>query len=297
MINFVGYSIDRLCICYKMPVWMMNILLKTRHYRRGFWQTKLIERTNASVTFELEVPKSHIRSERILIATLRIDCSLLTQADEEVYCWLNFDNEYLYRYDDYAELRTFLHDIENALYLASQNITKCELACDVTFNAAQITHDLIRNTKYDLIVLNKQIKDANEVIESICYELRGTRKKYSRMHVRIKGKDAKFQLYIYDKLQEIQAHHKEYILKRYQVWPKCLYRMEVRFDTDHYKMWRESYKMSDREFLDTHILNNTNLPYTWNDLAKKFIRFRFNRRHIYSVLEMYYKLYNPAVIA
>ena len=55
--------------------------------------------------------------------------------------------------------------------------------------------------------------------------------------------------------------------------------------------------MSDREFLDTHILNNTNLPYTWNDLAKKFIRFRFNRRHIYSVLEMYYKLYNPAVIA
>lgn len=129
--------------------------------------------------------------------------------------------------------------------------------------------------------------DPDNVIKELIYEVWETRKTEVRRQLRIKGDDAKFQMYCYDKLNEIKNNEKEYILDYYEINPETFWRMEVRFDKDHSRKIIEQLNTTLEAFIEYYLFNDYGRIVCWKFISKKFIRFRKNRRVVKNVLDFY----------
>lgn len=135
--------------------------------------------------------------------------------------------------------------------------------------------------------MNKNRTDPDNVINELIYEVWETRRTEVRRQLRIKGDDSKFQMYCYDKLNEIKNNDKQYILDYYQLNPDKLWRMEVRFDKDHARTIIGQLNTSLQAFIEYYLFNDYGRMICWKFISKKFIRFRKNRRTVMNVLDFY----------
>lgn len=286
MSNFIGFSIDKLELCFSAPVDALYYFQEESIFDSGCFTFTKTCHNNARLQFNIRFNDTDEALSGTKVGTLRASLSDFYNDTDTVYLWLALDNKYLYSFESQAPIIDHLNQLKECLGMTLHNISKCEIACDSDINLVDVTHELIRDTSRRLYVLGREVKDFNTLIKSIVYETWESRREEGLRHIRIKGKSPKFQMYFYDKLQEIHEHNKEYILDYYHQEPATLYRAEVRFDKDHSWDIIKQLNTNLDDFITNILTDNDYCCGVWNFISKKFIRFKKNRRSILSVLEL-----------
>lgn len=281
----VFYNVDSLKICYQTSLMFAQDLIEQGEIFTGFYKLKVTQVTNALVLVSVSIPRNSSNPHSVSFAELKIDTSYAHSTVDDCYAWLTIENSFLYSYHHHYNLATTIKNFADLFSLQFNNISKCDIAADVTYDASKAIFKLFREHRHPLIILGRQIKDYDEENDNIIYEHIGSFNKFTRMHIRIKGKDSRFQFYCYNKLQDIRKKEKEYILNKYKINPDTLYRMEVRTDTDHLRVIAKQYGISQEDLLYDFICCQQRLCGLWSFISKKFVRLKRNRRHILDILE------------
>lgn len=283
--KFIGFSIDKLELCYTASTDALHYLAEESEFEYDGLFYKKTCHNNARIQYNVSISDAANEKSGALIGTLRLSLSDFYNDNDVVYVWIALDNKFLYSFPEQKCVLDYLDIITDTLKLKLNNVTKCEIACDVNTNAVASIRKLVRTTEYDIIVMGRHRKNPDEVINELIYEVFESRLEEKKRQLRIKGEDSKFQMYCYDKLSEIQKSGKQYILDYYEINPQTLWRMEVRFDKEHSKTIIQQLNTTLEAFLEYYLFNDYGRVICWKFISKKFIRFRKNRDYIKSVLD------------
>ena len=196
---------------------------------------------------------------------------------------MNVSNKALYSCDSQQDIRTVLEDLEADFNLSVNNITKYELAFDSEANLGVMMNNIYTNTEVTPIVVGKAYED-DDYIPSVTREIWGTKTSPRLVHWRVKGADSKFQLYCYNKLQEIEHSGKTYIKDYYHKDTFThFWRLEVRVWKDNFKQFINQKNITYDELLANYLFDAEGMQELMEYFSGRLLRFRFNRDYIPSV--------------
>lgn len=326
MVQSKFYHLDRITVCYKAPSKMYESLYSEDNLDFGDFKmvrktkdlTKLMLdiRESGSKTFReytrgeyhprqfwiITVPNNEYCSKSLLLGEISFDENLDPYDRDNVYVFLKLDNSFLYHDQQGLHDGDYIYDISNIvknievnLQLECNGVSYAEVACDVPFDPITRMIALFRSGQSEVIVKNKTVKDRSEQINNLHFEAFTSLDEFTKTHCRIKN-NGKNELYMYNKSEAIEQQDKQYIYRDYNIEPTALWRMEVRIDNEYSKNFCKKHKCSPAEFLHTYLLTEDNLPHTWDYYSRKFIRFKWNRRHIDNPLQALEKVRDYSVV-
>ncbi len=290
MERFSAYCLDKLKVCYLADGQDLyeTINQLTSLYDRVFKDSfpfevhSKVER-NSKCVYTLILPFGYGHPHSIEVGDMIVDNDYYNpERKNETLVYFQFKNPFLYSYHHSYSIPETLRLIEDSFALTFRNISSCEVALDVDFNASECLIANIRDLNYDLIVLSGKSRDPEEIIDPISYEIRGNRYQFLTCHTRVRGFENSFQFYIYDKLRACEAQDKEYILEHHGFTGDTLWRMECRVDYRHLKQYMKHFDCSMYEFLYNYLLEDSKLSEVWDFLSRKFVRFRKSRSKIFN---------------
>lgn len=244
-----NFNIDKLRLCYKQPQQLFDML---KCYNNGdyinFEGFSLVI-TDSGRCAESTKEPSKIKADVVLQdGTLMGEFVFNNSAKYECKCFFSFENHSLYKVNGYDSqgnkhnYMCYIDWIEQQLGLEKNNLTQCEIACDINFNPLPQLLKLIRNTNsYDMIVNGKKV-DADERINGFgeyFERTRTKRKRYPTIYLSQKKADSP-SLKVYDKLAEItEESEKNYIIDWNEFGNYPIWRMEVTVKNQDFKEFQE----------------------------------------------------------
>ncbi|MDL2322763.1 hypothetical protein LJC52_02130 [Bacteroidales bacterium OttesenSCG-928-A17] len=160
---------------------------------------------------------------------------------ENTYIWFYVNNEVFYTpfYKDYNIL-TFLKFTTEELCLVDNNITTLDIAFDSNVNLAKRIKKAIYNKNLIPIVNRKAYDNEREQIKGVRFDYGCNQLRLLDVALYIKQatKDGGFELKGYDKTNELESSHKEYIKDWLQM--KKAYRLEIHLKKEHLQEFYES---------------------------------------------------------
>lgn len=244
-----NFNVDKLRLCYKQPQQLFDML---KGYNNGdyiqFEGFSLVVTDSGRVQESPKEP-SKIKADVILQdGTLMGEFVFNNSAKYEGKCFFAFENYPLYKVNGYDSrgnkhnYMAFIGWIEQKLGLEKNNLTECEIACDINFNPQPQLLKLIRDTaNYDMIVSGKKVADDERISGYGEYfeRTRTKRKKYPTIYLTQKKVDSP-SLKIYDKLTEIREESgKDYIADWNNFGNSLIWRMEVTVKNLDFKEFQE----------------------------------------------------------
>lgn len=212
----------------------------------------------------------------------------LTYLSGQYQVSLKLDNSFLYHHHHNLSIPDALKLLAKELGLTFENITYFEVAADVTCDASTLLLQAIRGQEYRLLVGGKEITDRDAEIPGLrtLHPMSRNGEVGTTLYCSPNKEFGKYGLKVYDKKQEIAANHKEYIYKEYGCTPTTLYRIEAACQRDQARSFAKHFQMSESDFLFECLLQKITLPLIHEYATKRLLRFKTNRRHIYSPLDI-----------
>lgn len=267
------YCLDKLKICYDASITIADTLAEDGRIVLDDYVIHITTRNNAKIAGIIQIPFNDHNPFTVDVADIEFDLSYATSMTDTVYCFLTFKNPFLYRFHHNYNIKNVLHDIEMLLDLRLRSISSCEVALDVNFCASEYLLSSIRDLNLRLFVLGREKKSPLDTIDTIAYELRGSRIDFNRMHIRVRANDNRYQFYVYDKLQACYAQNKEYILDHHGIHEGTLYRMECRFTKEQAENYCKHFSCSLLELIDYYLFSQEGLEELWDYSSKCYLRF------------------------
>lgn len=244
-----NFNIDKLRLCYKQPQQLFDLL---KGYNTGDYIQ--FDCFSLVITDCGKIQESNKEPTKIKTSVLLEDGTLLGEfvfndsAKYEGKCFFAFENHSLYKVNGYDSqgnkhnYMAFMGWIEQQLGLEKNNLTECEIACDINFNPQPQLQRLIRDTtNYDMIVNGKKVDD-NERIAGYgeFYErTRTKRKRYPTIYLSQKKADSP-SLKVYDKLAEINEESgKNYIIDWNEFGNSPIWRLEVTVKNQDFREYQQ----------------------------------------------------------
>lgn len=284
MNNKKFFNLDKLKICYRVPAVLEAKLTDEQVIECGMFTLHRTINSTGVVVAQVTIPYSVTKTKDVIFGELKINRDPVLQREYERFAWLTIENSVLYGHNFNLDLADVIESFKNTFGCIFNNVSAADIACDVQYNAAAAIFKVLRTHNFDIMVMGRTIQDVTAECPYICYECFGSLVEFTKMHIRIHGKDSKFQFYCYDKKKDIPKKKKGYILKKYNIDPETLFRLEVRLDTDHCRKSARKHHMSEEEWLYNYLLLEDSLEDTWKEFSRQFIRIKKDRRHIWDIL-------------
>jgi hypothetical protein len=206
--------------------------------------------------------------------------------------WLHVENKQFYlNYNYQVKNRTIYIDfITQTLGLSFNNVTAIDIAVDASINFSKRIIHLLRDKQYIPIVNGRKVTDRKKIINNILYIGIGSVERikeysfYIQQKKAHKDKSEGLTLAVYNKNREISDNpQKEYIRQTY-LFPKRLYRMEIRINRDSMKNFLNANRIV---FSSQLLWDDDFLWFLYRSFLNRLIRFQSaHGRHIYEVLDM-----------
>jgi hypothetical protein len=293
--------LDRLTICYKLEdnsiIWKLrdNPDLEIDWKDTGFYLRK-IEGTHFDFIYQIvynDYADNNYNGMKYQIMGT-VCFGLRSDKDKAMsnLAWLHIENKQFYLdYNYQVKGRTIYIDyIANVLGLHFNNVTNIDLAVDGSINFSKRIIHLIRDKQYIPILNGRKRLDRKEIIEEILYEGIGSLDRIKEFNVYIKQKKALrdkssgLTLAAYNKNREISNNqNKEYIRELY-LYPKRLYRLEVRINSESIKAFLNENRIV---FSSLLLWDDDFLWFVFRSFLNRLLRFQSVRgRHTFEVLDL-----------
>lgn len=285
MNTFKALTIDKLELCYRGSVEMHEYLQTGESIVTTDFELYETGRSISSIRYNVTYTGNEFSISHRALGSLRIVLGQDYETEDFRYVWFELYNETLYSVETQNVFKDILLLFSQQMGITLNNVTKFELAFDAEENLGNIINSIYTSNLCTPIVAGKAY-GGDEFIPHITRECWGTRLKPTLIHWRIKAKKGCYQLYCYDKLQEIPVHEKQYILDYYhrksfsQLW-----RLEVRADKKTIQDILTSRRITWDEFLYIWLFSDEGRLNTIEIFSKNLLRFRFGRKEIYSVYQ------------
>ena len=244
-----NFNIDKLRLCYRQPQRLFDLL---KSYNNGdciqFEGFSLIIIDSGRVQESTKEPTKIKANVVIDDGTLLGEFVFNDSAKYQGKCFFAFENYPLYKVNGYDSrgnkhnYMAFIGWLEQQLGLEKNNLTECEISCDINFNPLPQLQRLIRDTtNYDMILNGKKVDDD----ERICgygeffERTRTKRKRYPTIYL-TQRKLGSPSIKIYDKASEItEESGKDYILDWNDFNSNTMWRLEVTVKNEDFKEFQE----------------------------------------------------------
>lgn len=287
----VYFSVDKLQICLRFPKEVFQTLYSHGSAEYNFFNLSCTCHNNANLVFDVHNWSRACPRGCGRMAVLRFNLSQYDPDAPEQYGWLAFDNRYLYAYNHQSLLEVDIKAFCRTFSATLNNITKLELACDITANATDLVYGLIKDTDKGLIILGKNVKDETAPLYQVPHYVIESRIAEVDRSIYIKNKSSNFEFCTYNKKAQIASEGKEYIYDYYKIDRETyekddflFYRMECRLDKDHLEAYIGSLKTNWDDFLFSLVLGLNTSRNLWKWISKKFIRIRVSARRVCDIL-------------
>lgn len=285
--NTININLDKVEFCYTAPIQTIKDLEDTKYKEFDGFRISSIESDN-NLESLLQVDVLYSINDKELdwmkYAVLKIGSTFEDKDNPIRYVWMKIDNKALYtEFYPSSSILHFVYNITENLGLSFNNITKLDIAADVTYNTFFRIRRAIRNMELTPIILGKAYEKPNEVIDKVLYIHTADRIRYRTNTISISTKEKDMSLCIYNKSEEIKCNSKEYIAK-WDGTDADIYRNEVRLK-----------RTSIIDFLDKKGISFEDLYYMIHDMnllfemflffSNRIIRFR-RGKDILSILEL-----------
>lgn len=272
--------IDKLKICYRVKEDSILHVLREKpeleiDWERIGFRLVLVEGTHFDFVYQiiyLDYSDNEFSEfEYQIMGT--VSMGLKSDKDKEMknLAWLRLDNRQFYlKYNHETVNRTvYLDYIADVLGLEFNNVTSLDLAVDGGMNFSKRLIQLIRNDSYIPIVNGVRVMDRKTIVEEILYMGIGSLDRIREYNVYIQQKKAKkdksagLTMAAYNKLRELDSHSPKDYIKQLYKYPKRLYRLEVRINSESMKAF----------FNNEHVCFQSDLLYNKDFLWLVFLTF------------------------
>lgn len=232
MKNKYAINIDKAEFCYTAPSDKVEELKNTQYHERDGFRILGMDADSKTETFlQVEVlfdKDNDTQPEWMKFATLKIGSTFEDADSPTKFVWMRICNEALYTkiYPDKSIL-PFAYFIADELGLTFNNITKMDIALDVSYNSFDRIKKAIRNLDYTPIILGKSHTNPKEIIDRVLYIHTADRIRYRTQSLVISTKEKDLSLCVYNKGEEIRQNGKSYI-SEWDGIGSNIYRNEVR---------------------------------------------------------------------
>lgn len=288
-----GYSyrmnIDYLELCFVGSRSVVDELENTAYHDLGEFRISAIESTDTrdrllgiDIRYSTE-PESPL--EWVRFAVMRISNTFQTEEESYRYVWMKIDNKAFYtRFNHDTNILSFVYYIADSLSLQINNFTRIDLALDSTLNYFQRIRKAVRSAELLPLVLGKAYPDKKTIIPPLQYLHTGDRERYRTNTLNLSTSEKDLALCIYNKTEELQESHKEYIAEWNGI-NKTIWRSEVRIKRKALNDFLESANI-DTEYLYYHLGDYELLLRLYAFFADRLLRFRKGRGESLSFWEV-----------
>lgn len=268
-------TVDKLKVCYKVSDSLHELLQEKNSLVFGSFELQYKYSQFSQVVYNVVYIDNTIPISHNILGELAISLSEEYDENSPRYAWFEYLNETLYSVNDQHFLYDLIKALESDLEAELNNITNFELALDADTNLGDIIQEAYTDVHAEVIVMGKAYN--TEEIPYVTCEDRGTRFSPTHRHWRIKGFDTKFQLYCYDKAQELSRSQKRYIPAYYGVQSfETFWRLEIRCYKEFLWDYLQNNYITWDEFL-SNLLSAEHKPEIMDYLSGRFLRFRYSR--------------------
>lgn len=269
-------TVDKLELCYKIPVELHEYLRAGESIDLDNFRLDLKYIQFSQVVYNVTYTGNQIPTTYNILGEFRI---IISEESDDVpfkYAWLDFYNKALYSVGDQFNLYILHQMFSNEFGIQLNNVTRFELALDSTSNLGDLISEAYTDSNAALIVVGK-VYELTDYIPYVTRECWGSRLVPQLVHWRIKGSDSKFQLYCYNKAQELSKGEKKYICDYYHVESfNKLWRLELRANKDAIWDYLQLNYITWEEFLQS-LLNNESKDTVMDVLSGRLMRLRYTR--------------------
>lgn len=282
MNTFNAITVDKLELCFRGNVdlheWMQGGRDITRDNFRLHLSVDSYSRVKYNVVY---IGDDYTIADRN-IGSLMIKLEKSYMNDNFRYFWFEFYNKALYSLDNQSDLGCIIQMFAAEMSLELNNITNFELAFDAEENLGSMLNMAYESDLMQPIVAGKAYKE-DEYIPNVTRECWGSKKKAMLIHWRIKSYSSNFQMYCYDKLQEISAHDKDYIREYYHKDNfSSFWRLEIRADKKAIIDFLNPRRCTWEDFLLNYLFNDTGKEALMEYFSGRLLRFKFGRKGTYT---------------
>lgn len=268
-------TVDKLKVCYVIPQDLHETLQEKNSFCINSFEIQFKFSQFSQVVYNVKYLGGDIPTTRDILGELSIGVSEEYEENSKRYMWFEFYNETLYSVTDQHYLYDFIKLLETEFEVQLNNVTNFELALDSDANLGDLIQQAYTDVDADVIALGHAYSD--EYIPYVVRECRGNRFSPTLIHWRVKGYDSKFQLYCYDKKDELTKSQKKYIPQYYGVESfNSLWRLEIRCSKEFLWDYLEDNYLTWDEFLSM-LLSSEHKPEVMDYLSGRLLRFRFSR--------------------
>lgn len=278
-------SIDRLKVCYKANQNLWDYLKNDSNLK--FPEFTLIRLGEQDEKEPKSRSFSVILFDGRLLGTLTVNNINLQNGE---YCWFEFENSVLYSNESTNPKESrinciiYITVVADYLNLEFNNITTCEIACDVNWNVINKVRKLIRNHRqYDMFLNGNIVKEPNRIIDNYMEIYSRTRERMNKrptLYFKQKQDDC-VSLKIYDKSQELKqkGYAKDYIRTWLDFNSADIFRVEVTLHKNDFKhfssqSWNDNRWNDITESLNALINDDNYLYALWVFSAQRLLFFR-----------------------
>ena len=287
MDKFNALTIDKLELCFRGSIALHNTMEAEEIFDLANFRIFPLKKSLGIVKYGVELKDSvpDMKYRYFGTITIRLGDDDEQEPTTHRYFWLTINNEMLYSVNTQREIKILIKLLASSLNWELNNITKFELAYDLDADFTNSVRSYIENTQWDNIFLGKVFpQDAH--IPFLTHECWGTATTIELEHMRIKGSDTKFQLYCYDKAQEITHSGKFYVEEYYERSLPVLWRCELRCYKPQFEEYLNNFNIDWNTLFENILFTQEGLDSIMEYLSSRLLRFRRNRNNIKSVYEV-----------
>ena len=280
-------TIDKLKVCYKIDKYQHQLYALKEDLVLDSFKLQFKYSQFSQVKYNVIYIGNEVPTTYDVLGEFWITLSEEDNDDVQKYAWFEFLNRMLYS----VEFQDYLYDLlklfEQQMEIQLNNVTNFELALDADEDLGKMI-DIPYRANDNIKTILAHDYSVNDYVPYVCREVRGTPTEASLIHWRVSGQDSKFQLYCYDKKNEVSKHDKKYIRDYYHLENiNVFWRLEIRVWKEN--MWdyiQSSYTTWD-EFLQ-QLCNDETKDAIMDYFAGRFMRFKYsriNRPSVYRLLD------------
>lgn len=106
--NFLGFSIDKLELCYTAPVESLSVLAQESVIDYANLQFKKTVHNNSRIQFDVVVSDPDDEAAMSQVGTMRVSLSDFYNENDTVYVWVQLDNKFLYNFKVQARVMDYV---------------------------------------------------------------------------------------------------------------------------------------------------------------------------------------------
>lgn len=191
----------------------------------------------------------------------------------KTFCWLSVQNRVFYS-DTSIKTMLMFQDVTELGNI--NNITKLDLACDLSFNPVPRIKKLLKRDDVSVVRCGTKIVDKKQEIEGLIFIHPTNGLKELAPSLYFSDMDKRKSLVVYDKNKDIRRTDKTYIADFYGN-PRHLYRLEIRLTSDEVFRYFKKYDVSPSVDL---LINQDYLKSMYDELLFRMLHFTYKRKTI-----------------